>query len=65
MRLNTLVLTLASHAVLGGMVERDSGSIVNIASVIGLLAEYSHGIYGATKSYVLTMSQSLYAEIAG
>ncbi|MGO4319831.1 SDR family NAD(P)-dependent oxidoreductase, partial [Agrobacterium sp. MCAB5] len=44
--------------------ERGSGSIVNIASVLALLPEYSHGIYAATKSYVLTMSQSLAAEVS-
>lgn len=64
LRLNALVPTLLSQAVLGGMVERGTGSIINIASVIALLPEYSHGIYGATKSYVLTMSQSLHAEVA-
>lgn len=45
------------------MLERGHGSIVNIASVLALLPEYSHGIYAATKSYVLTLSQSLHAEV--
>ena len=43
--------------------ERGSGSIINIASVLALLPEYSHGVYAATKSYVLTLSQSLAAEL--
>ena len=58
-RLNVLVPTLLTSAAIGGMVERGSGSIVNIASVLALLPEYSKGIYAATKSYVLTLSQSL------
>ena len=57
-RLNVLVPTLLTSAAIGGMVERGSGSIVNIASVLALLPEYSKGIYAATKSYVLTLSQS-------
>jgi short-subunit dehydrogenase len=31
--------------------------------VLALLPEYSHGIYAATKSYMLTLSQSLAAEV--
>ncbi len=63
LRLNVLVPTLLTSSVIGGMVERGSGSIINIASVLALLPEYSHGIYAATKSYVLTLSQSLAAEV--
>jgi short-subunit dehydrogenase len=63
LRLNVLVPTLLASAVIGGMVERGNGSIVNIASVLALLPEYSHGIYAATKSYVMTLSQSLAAEV--
>ncbi|EHS52820.1 short-chain dehydrogenase/reductase SDR [Rhizobium sp. PDO1-076] len=63
LRLNSLVPTLLTAAVLPGMLERGHGSIINIASVLALLPEYSHGIYAATKSYVLTLSQSLHAEV--
>ncbi|MEX3975869.1 SDR family NAD(P)-dependent oxidoreductase [Paraburkholderia caribensis] len=64
LQLNVLAPTLLASAVIGGMVERGSGSIINIASVLALLPEYAHGIYAATKSYVLTLSQSLAAEVA-
>ncbi|WP_394888541.1 SDR family NAD(P)-dependent oxidoreductase [Mesorhizobium sp. AaZ16] len=64
LRLNVLVPTLLASAVIGGMVERGHGSIINIASVLALLPEYSPGIYAATKSYVLTLSQSLAAEVS-
>lgn len=63
LRLNVLAPTLLASAAIGGMVERGSGSIINISSVLSLLPEYSHGIYAATKSYVLTLSQSLAAEV--
>jgi uncharacterized protein len=61
--LNVTAPTLLASAVIRGMVERGSGSIINIASVLALLPEYSYGIYAATKSYVLTLSQSLSAEL--
>ena len=64
LRLNVLAPTLLASAVIGGMVKRGSGSIINIASVLALLPEYSQGIYAATKSYVLTLSQSLAAEVS-
>lgn len=64
LRLNVLVPTLLASAAIGGMVERGSGAIINVASVLALLPEYSTGIYAATKSYVLTLSQSLSAEVA-
>ncbi len=61
--LNVTAPTLLASAVISGMVERGSGAIINIASVLALLPEYSYGIYAATKSYVLTLSQSLAAEL--
>lgn len=61
--LNVTAPTLLASAVINGMVERGSGSIINIASVLALLPEYAFGIYAATKSYVLTLSQSLAAEL--
>jgi len=64
LRLNVLVPTLLTSAVIGGMVERGNGAIINIASVLALLPEYVRGIYPATKSYLLTLSQGLAAEMA-
>jgi uncharacterized protein len=64
LRLNVLVPTLLASAVIGGMVERGNGAIINIASVLALLPEYSRGVYPATKSYLLTLSQGLAAEVA-
>lgn len=63
-RLNVVAPTLLTSAVIGGMVARGNGAIVNIASVLALLPEYSHGVYAATKSYVMTLTQSLAAEVA-
>jgi len=46
------------------MVEQGTGAIISIGSVMGLFPEYLHGIYGATKSYVMTLTQSMHAEVA-
>lgn len=62
--LNVVAPTRLASAVIGKMIARGNGSIINIASVLALLPEYSHGIYAATKAYVLTLSQSLAAEVS-
>ncbi|VXB17957.1 SDR family NAD(P)-dependent oxidoreductase [Pseudomonas sp. 8O] len=62
--LNVVAPTLLASAVLDSMVARGNGAIINIASVLALLPEYSRGIYAATKAYVLTLSQSLAAEVS-
>jgi hypothetical protein len=64
LRLNVLVPTLLASVVIGGMVERGSGAVINVASVLALLPEYAPGIYPATKSYLMTFSQGLAAEVA-
>ena len=63
LRLNVVAPTLLASAVVGRMVERGNGAIINIASVLALLPEYSRGIYSATKSYLMTLSQGLAAEV--
>lgn len=62
-RLNAVAPMLLAGAVLPGMLKRGHGSIINIVSVLAFLPEYSPGIYAATKSFLLTMSQSLHAEV--
>jgi hypothetical protein len=42
---------------------RKSGTIVNVGSVLGLAPELFPGVYPATKSFVLTLSQSLHVEL--
>ena len=65
LELNVVAPTVLAQAALTGMLARGSGAIVNVSSVLALLPEYSTGAYAATKSYVLTLSQSLHAECAG
>jgi short-subunit dehydrogenase len=39
------------------------GAIVNIGSVVGLAPEYGSTVYGATKAFMLFLSQGLHAEL--
>lgn len=62
-RLNVTAVTLLSGAVVPRFLERAEGAIINIASVVGLAPEILLGIYGATKAYVLSLSQNMQAEL--
>jgi short-subunit dehydrogenase len=62
-RLNVTAVMRLAGAVVPGFLARQSGAIVNIASVLALAPEISFGIYGATKAFVLMLSQSMQTEI--
>jgi short-subunit dehydrogenase len=63
--LNVGALTrLAGAAVQGFLSHGVHGAIINIGSVVGFAPEWIPGTYGATKAYVLTLSQALRAELA-
>jgi short-subunit dehydrogenase len=64
-RLNVTAVTRLTGAVVPRFLARGEGTIVNIASVLGLAPEFPLGAYGATKSYVLAFSQNLQAELGG
>jgi len=63
--LNVTALTRLTYAVVPGLVERGAGSIVNIASVVGINPELLNGVYGGSKAFVVAFSQSLQHELAG
>jgi hypothetical protein len=63
-RLNITAPTRLAGAALPGFLARGKGAIINIASVLAVGPELMMGIYPATKSYMLTFSQSLQAEFA-
>ena len=62
-RLNVTAVTLLTGAVVPRFLERGEGAIINIASVVGVAPEFPLGAYGATKAYVLALSQNLQAEL--
>jgi uncharacterized protein len=55
------VMTLA-HAFLSGMLVRGSGGILNVASTIAFQPAPYQAVYGASKAFVLSFSQALWAE---
>ncbi|MDC8014633.1 SDR family NAD(P)-dependent oxidoreductase [Tahibacter soli] len=61
--LNVTALTRLTYAAVPGMVARGRGTIVNIASIVAIAPELLNGVYGASKAYVLSLSQSLAHEL--
>lgn len=64
-QVNVTAVTRLVAAVVPRFLARKAGAIVNIASVLGLAPELSLGVYGASKAFVLTLSQSLQVELGG
>jgi short-subunit dehydrogenase len=62
--LNVTALTRLTYAAVPGFVERGGGTIINIASIVAILPERLNGVYGASKAYVLALTQSLVHELA-
>ncbi|MGF3024621.1 SDR family NAD(P)-dependent oxidoreductase [Methylobacterium aquaticum] len=61
--LNVVALTRLAGAAAQGFLARGGGAIVNIGSVVAFAPEWLPGVYGATKAYVLTLSQALQSEL--
>lgn len=61
--LNVGAVTLLAQAVAQRFAAAGGGAIVNISSVVGLAPELGMAVYGATKAYVLHLSQALDVEL--
>jgi uncharacterized protein len=64
-QVNVRALTLITHALLPGMLERGRGRILNISSVTGFQPVPGMALYGASKAFVLTFTESLAEELRG
>ncbi|WP_405491284.1 SDR family NAD(P)-dependent oxidoreductase [Nocardia sp. NBC_00511] len=62
---NVAALAELTHAVLPGMVTRDRGVIVNIASTAAFQPISFMAVYGATKAFVLSFTEALWGELEG
>ena len=62
-RLNVTALTRLTGAVTPRFLRQGGGAIINIASVLALAPEFPLGAYGASKAYVLALSQNLHSEL--
>ena len=63
-RVNVDGVLFCCQAVLPGMLKRQKGNIVNIASWNGKLGAPNFGAYSATKAAVISLTQSLAREVA-
>lgn len=61
---NVTALTRLTYAVAPSFVARGSGTIINIASVVGIAAEMLNGVYSASKAYVIFFGHSLQKDLA-
>jgi short-subunit dehydrogenase len=61
--LNCGALTELAHAVLPGMIERQSGAILNVASTAAFQPGPGMAVYFATKAFVLSFSEALHEEV--
>jgi uncharacterized protein len=61
--LNATSLTRLASAAAPRFIRQRSGAIVNIASVVALAPEFGMTVYGATKAFVLFLTQGLQLEL--
>jgi short-subunit dehydrogenase len=62
-KVNVVALTRLTRAVLPGLIARNRGAIVNIASVLAFDTSFG-GIYSGTKAYVVNFTEALQREVA-
>jgi short-subunit dehydrogenase len=62
--LNVKALTRLAYAAVPGFVARGKGTVINIASIVAIGPEILNGVYGATKAFVLALTQSMHHELA-
>lgn len=62
--LNVTALARLSSAVAPRFVQAGNGAIINISSVVSLAPEFQMSVYGATKAFVLFLSQGLHLELS-
>ena len=62
--LNTTALARLASAAAPRFVQAGKGEIVNISSVVSLAPEFQMSVYGATKAFVLFLSQGMSIELA-
>ncbi|MCC6226883.1 MAG: SDR family oxidoreductase [Microthrixaceae bacterium] len=63
--LNVVAVVHLTHAALVAMVSRGAGTVINVASVAGLLPTPGSATYAATKAYLNSFGDSVHEELAG
>ncbi|MFC1562805.1 SDR family NAD(P)-dependent oxidoreductase [candidate division KSB1 bacterium] len=62
-RLNVLSLVQLTGLFLPAMIEKGYGKIINVGSIAGFQGIPTHGIYSATKAFVMVFSESIADEL--
>jgi short-subunit dehydrogenase len=62
---NVTALSALTGLFLPGMIERNSGGVLNVASTAAFQAGPGMATYYATKAFVLSLSEALHEEVAG
>ncbi|WP_223533510.1 MULTISPECIES: SDR family NAD(P)-dependent oxidoreductase [unclassified Pseudomonas] len=62
--LNVTALMRLAYAAVPGFVARGTGTVINIASIVAIAPEILNGVYGGSKAFVLSLSQSMQHELA-
>ncbi len=61
--LNVTALMRLTYAAVPGFVARGRGTVINLSSIVAITPELMNGVYGASKAFVLTFTQSLQHEL--
>ncbi|WP_279483770.1 SDR family oxidoreductase [Aureimonas sp. SK2] len=61
---NVTAVTRLTYAAVPGFVARGRGGVINISSIVAIAPELLNGVYGGSKAFVLTFTQSLQHEVA-
>lgn len=63
--INVTALTRLTYAAAPAFAARGTGTIINIGSVVGVANASLNGVYGATKAFVISFTDSLQRDLAG
>ncbi|MFQ5625343.1 MAG: SDR family NAD(P)-dependent oxidoreductase [Methyloligellaceae bacterium] len=63
--LNVTALSYLTRRLLPGMIARDSGGVLNVASLAGFMPGPYQAAYYASKAYVMSLSEAVAQEVAG
>jgi uncharacterized protein len=64
-QLHVMAAMRLTHAALGNMVPRDSGAVINVASVASFVRSQGSVSYGATKAWMTAFTEALHLELKG
>ncbi len=62
--LNVTALVRLTYAAAPAFAARGAGTIINIASAVGIAAEFLNGVYSASKAFVIAFGHSLQKDLA-